>query len=83
MLVQNPNPEEAVVSLTFMRPDGTTEFRSFPVAGSSRFSLGVNGVVPDSDVSVAVLSDLPVICERAMYAQGRDIGHVSIGVRGD
>jgi hypothetical protein len=83
VLVQNPNAGAAVVSFTFMKPDATTEFFSFPIAGSSRFSLRVNDVVPDSDVSVSVLSDLPVICERAMYAQGRDIGHVTIGVRGE
>jgi len=83
VLVQNPNPEAAVVSFTFMRSDATTEFRSLPIAGNSRYTLLVNGVIEDSDVSVSVLSDRPVICERAMYAQGQDIGHVSIGVRGD
>ncbi len=83
VLVQNPNPEEAVVSFTFMRPDGTTEFISFPVAPDSRFSLRANDVVPDSDVSVSVLADRPVICERAMYWGERNVGHVTIGVRGD
>jgi hypothetical protein len=83
VLVQNPNPEAATISITFMKPGGDNEFASYRIAGSSRFSLFVNDLVPNSDVSVEVISDLPVICERAMYAQGRDIGHVSIGVRGD
>ncbi|MBN2027912.1 MAG: FG-GAP repeat protein [Actinobacteria bacterium] len=83
VLVQNPNPEAAVVSFTFMKPDATTEFVSFPVGPNSRFSLRANDVVPDSDVSVSVLSDKPVICERAMYWGERNVGHVTIGVRGD
>jgi len=83
VLVQNPNAEAAVVSFTFMKPDGTTEFVSFSMPGNSRFSLRANDVVPNTDVSVSVLADKPVICERAMYAQGRDIGTVTIGVRGD
>ena len=81
--MQNPNSQEAVVSFTFMKPDATTEFVSFPVAPRSRFSLRVNDVVPDSDVSVSVLADRPVICERAMYWGERNLGHVTIGVRGD
>ena len=83
VLVQNPNDTEAVVSFTFMKPDATTEFVSFPVAGNSRFSLRANDVVPDSDISVSVLSDKPVICERSMYWGQRNVGHVTIGVRGD
>jgi photosystem II stability/assembly factor-like uncharacterized protein len=83
VLVQNPNPTDAVVSFTFMKPDATTEFVSFPVAANSRFSLRANDVVPNSDVSVTVLADMPVICERAMYWGERNVGHVTVGVRGD
>ncbi len=82
MLVQNPNPEAAAVSFTFMRPDATTEYVSFPVPAYARFSLRVNDVVPESDVSVSLLADRPVICERAMYWGERNGGHATIGVRG-
>ncbi|NPV60693.1 MAG: hypothetical protein HPY75_13680 [Actinobacteria bacterium] len=82
VLVQNPNPEEAVVSFTFMKSDASTDFVSFPVPGYARFSLRVNDVVPESDVSVSVLADRPVICERAMYWGERNMGHATIGVRG-
>ncbi len=82
VLVQNPNPEAATVSFTFMKPDGDTQFVSFPVPGYARFSLRANDVVPESDVSVSVLADRPVICERAMYWGERNLGHATIGVRG-
>jgi len=42
-----------------------------------------NDLVPESDISTQVVSDKPVICERAMYWQGRDGGHDTIGVRGE
>ncbi|MGQ9757960.1 MAG: DUF5719 family protein, partial [Actinomycetota bacterium] len=83
VLVQNPNPEAATVSFTFMLPDGTIRFLSTPISGSSRFTLFVNDVVRESDVSLLVNSTLPVICERAMYWGNRKGGHVSIGVRGE
>jgi photosystem II stability/assembly factor-like uncharacterized protein len=83
VLVQNPNDSPAVVSFTFMKPDATTEFVSFSIAGKSRFSLRANDVVPNSDISTAVVSTLPVICERAMYWGNRDVGHDTIGVRGN
>jgi hypothetical protein len=82
VLVQNPGSEAAVVSFTFMKPDGETVFLSFLLDGESRFSLKANDIVPESDISILVVSDLPVICERAMYWQGRDGGHNTIGARG-
>jgi hypothetical protein len=81
VLVQNPNDTAAAVSFTFMKPDGSTEFLSVPVAAKSRFTLRANDVVPESDVSTMVVSDLPVICERAMYLAGRNVGTGTIGVR--
>ena len=66
-----------------MKPDATTVFYSVPVAPNSRFSIKANDLVPDSDISTSVASDLPVICERAMYWNGRNGGHDTIGVRGE
>jgi len=83
VLVQNPNDTEAVVSFTFMKPDATTVFYSVPVAPNSRFSIKANDLVPSSDISTQVVSDMPVICERAMYWSGRNGGHNTMGVRGE
>jgi photosystem II stability/assembly factor-like uncharacterized protein len=83
ILVQNPNDTRAVVSFTFMKPDGGTVFLSFSIAAKSRFSLKANDVVPESDISTSVVADKPIICERAMYWGNRNVGTDTIGVRGE
>ena len=77
--IQNPNPTTAGVTLTFMLPGGITQTHSFPVKGYARQTVFVNDLVEESDVSTKVEATAPVICERAMYRYGRDLGHVTIG----
>ncbi len=81
VLVQNPNPVSAEVRVTFMREDGTTVETDPPLAlpPTSRLSLNVADYVGEADVSTRVLADAPVVCERAMYWNGRAEGHDSIG----
>ncbi|MDI6875140.1 MAG: hypothetical protein QME84_12790, partial [Actinomycetota bacterium] len=79
VLVQNPNPEAADVTMTFMRPGGETSAIGFSLPGQARHTVNVNQVVPESDVSTMVEANAPVICERAMYRYERDLGHDSIG----
>ena len=83
ILVLNPNPEPTIVTFTFMQPDGTTADRIEEVGANSRFTLNVNDYMQFEEVSTRVVSDLPVIAERAMYFnhQGRFCaGHGSTGV---
>ncbi len=80
ILVQNPNPVPTTAAITFMRPDGSTSTRSFPMNASSRLTVNVNALVPGSDVSAHVHADQPVVAERAMYWGGRDGGHGVLGV---
>ena len=84
LLVQNPNQgagQTAHVTFDFMRPDGSAITPLvLDVAPASRRTVLLNQVVPDTDVSVHVTSDIPVICERAMYRNNRTGGHGSIGV---
>ncbi len=84
LLVQNPNQgagQTAHVTFDFMRPDGSAITPlELDVAPASRRTVLLNQVVPDTDVSVHVTSDIPVICERAMYWNNRTGGHGSIGV---
>ncbi|MDI6875139.1 MAG: hypothetical protein QME84_12785, partial [Actinomycetota bacterium] len=77
VLVQNPNPEPTEVTFTFMKPGGEVREDTFPVGGSSRLTILVNSLVEESDVSTRVEGGLPIICERAMYWNGRAGGHVS------
>jgi hypothetical protein len=79
ILVQNPNAEAAVVTLSFMRSDGSVVSPSFEMAANSRLTVNVNDHIEPGDVSTMVTGTLPVIAERAMYWGGRDGGHCTIG----
>ena len=80
VLIQNPNPVQANADVTFMMPGGKTMTRSYTVAANSRFTITVNDLLPDAEVSTCVHADIPIAVERAMYFSGRKAGHDSIGV---
>jgi hypothetical protein len=83
VLVQNPAMVTANVTLTFMKPGGSTTKAYYSVGPQSRFTLNVAEVVPGSDVSTFVQADGEVIAERAMYwprgSISRAGGHCSTG----
>jgi hypothetical protein len=83
ILIFNPEAQDAVVTFDFMKPDGSIYTQDFPVKATSRATVMVDAVpgMEDTDVSVRVTSDLPVVAERAMYFGYNDIdgGHVSTG----
>ncbi len=82
LLVLNPNPQSTVVTFTFMRPDGGTSNQIVEVAGNSRYTLKVNDYVQFQEVSTRIVSDQPVVAERAMYFNYRGCsgGSASAGV---
>lgn len=67
IVVLNPNPEPTVVTFTFMQPDGTNVAHVEEIAGESRFTLKVNDHLQFQELSTLVVSELPVIAERALY----------------
>jgi hypothetical protein len=81
VLVQNPNPGQVTVDVNFMTSTGPVPGpQDFPIAGNSRVTFLVNDYVTDFNVSTQVTSqDGGVICERAMYGNGRLWAHDSIG----
>ncbi len=83
VVVQNPSlSDSAHVDLRFMRPDGSTlPPHHLEVNPGGRGTAFINAIVPNSDVSVKVESDIPVIAERAMYWNNRVGGHESVGVK--
>jgi hypothetical protein len=81
VLVQNPGDETRNVTMTFMEPGGRNTVRTYRIAPRSRYTVDVNEVLPDAEVSTRVTADGPVIVERAMYFNGRSGGTDSIGVR--
>ncbi len=86
ILVQNPDTATAAaVTATFLKEDGSTTVRDYTVAPSSRFTLWVNQQVPGLSNAafstvIETTNGVGVIAERAMYFDGLDSGHTSVGV---
>ncbi|MGH9162266.1 MAG: ScyD/ScyE family protein [Vicinamibacteraceae bacterium] len=75
-LLQNPGDETANVEITYFLPDGAEPVtRTYAVGPHARGSILVNspdGVTPDPElgnttVSAHIVSDVPIVAERAMY----------------
>ncbi|MFH1151472.1 MAG: hypothetical protein V1748_13465 [Actinomycetota bacterium] len=69
VLVQNPNPTEVTVNMTFNTSGGPYEHTPFTMPGNSRRTVRLNdiGPVSNTDLSTRVHGSLPIIAERAMY----------------
>jgi len=84
VLVFNPQAQQAEVTFDFMKPDGSVYSQVMPVGAKSRATMYVDSVpgMEETDVSVRLRSDLPVVAERAMYFGYPQCpgGHVSQGV---
>ena len=87
-LIQNPNPTEAQVEVTYLLTGGAPVVRQYTVTANSRFNIFVNQVpgLASVDLSAIVRSTnaVPVLVERAMYlnAAGQffGAGHDAAGV---
>ncbi|HEY5493508.1 MAG TPA: DUF5719 family protein, partial [Candidatus Anoxymicrobiaceae bacterium] len=82
VLVQNPGSEGAQVTITYMTPKGAVAKGPFSVPGRGRTTFRANDQVPNSDISVKVHADKPIVAERAMYWNngGGEACHDSIGL---
>lgn len=67
VMVQNPNSREASVNLTCNTPRGAVSLDKFIVPASSRKTLRLNDLLPDTDCSIEVHGSLPIVAERSMY----------------
>ena len=84
VLVQNPNDEKATIKLTYMTPTGEIEGPDAELEPNTRTTFFVGDTVPGEwSISTMVESDVPIICERAMYWGNRVGGHDSIGFMGN
>lgn len=89
ILLQNPNSDNADVTLTYMLSDGSTVTRQVTIPANSRFTVNAEvatvGVGGGKTFSTAIQSTQPIIVERAMYWPNGDntlAGHDSPGVTG-
>lgn len=81
VLLQNPNGRTVNAQLTFMTSSGGSAPYPVQVPAGSRVTVKVNDIVPNADVSTQINADGSIICERAMYWEGREEGTDSIGVQ--
>jgi len=88
ILVQNPGDEAADVQLFYQTPEEEVEGQHVTLAAHTRETMNVSDIVPNQfSVSTRVVSDQPVVAERAMYwstlaGVNRQAAHDSIGVTG-
>ncbi|MDY6794959.1 MAG: YCF48-related protein [Actinomycetota bacterium] len=68
ILIQNPSEKIASLQLTYMTPQGPVDGPDFKLSPDSRLSVPVAETVPGNwSVSTRVISDQPVVAERAVY----------------
>ena len=67
VLVQNPNPGPANVTLTYMTNKGPVSDKPFTMPPNSRKTVRVNDAHPNADLSTRVHADVPIVAERSMY----------------
>ena len=82
VLVQNPNASAVTVDLTLQTEGGALSppaLQGVEIPAASRHSFNLGLYTETYDVSTKVSSSGAVVCERAMYGNGRQWGHDSIG----
>ncbi len=75
VLLANPNTTASTVTVTFLKPNGTTVVKPYVIGPQSRFNIWVDVEDPalsDTAVSttVQVTNGVPVVVERAMWWPG-------------
>lgn len=82
LLLQNPNDQKVKADVKFMTADGPVAEPTMTLPANSRTTILVNDRVFNTDTSIRVSADGPVIAERAMYwdnGTGK-AGHGTIGM---
>ncbi len=83
VLVQNPNPVPVTVDLSLQTEKGLSapgELQDIPIPANSRRTFDIGLYAVTYQVSTTVVSTGGgVVCERAMYGNGRQWGHDSAG----
>ncbi|MCL5958693.1 MAG: N-acetylmuramoyl-L-alanine amidase [Chloroflexi bacterium] len=67
ILVLNPNPEPANITVTYVTDKGDAKSESLKMGPASRANILVNKAMPNATVSAIVQSDRPVAVERSTY----------------
>ncbi len=68
LCLQNPASDSATIEIRYMLSDGTVVPQAFTVSPSSRSTIYVNDVVgANRELSIEIISDVPVVAERPIY----------------
>ncbi|MBN1289606.1 MAG: hypothetical protein JXA49_08230, partial [Actinobacteria bacterium] len=71
--IENAGPEPAVVTITYIMGDGTTQNQNITVTPHTRATVDVRSAIgSEKDVSVSIWSDKGVLVERPMYFSAGD-----------
>lgn len=80
ILILNAETDKANVTLEFVTSSGQAEKLITTIEPMSRVTVNVADKVPGNyNVSTVAESDIPIVCERAMYAPDRDWANSSMG----
>ena len=79
VLIQNPGEHLAQISITYQTDKGEVAGPLVTLAPGSRHSINVADTIETYEVSTKVISDQPVVAERAMYYNNRQCAHDSVG----
>ncbi|PKQ28275.1 MAG: hypothetical protein CVT63_03695, partial [Candidatus Anoxymicrobium japonicum] len=79
LLIQNPNATDATATVTYMIEGEGPKTITHNIPKASRASFNMETDIGQKDASIKVVSNQPVIPERAMYRNNRRGGHDSIG----
>ncbi|HEX2922561.1 MAG TPA: hypothetical protein VHS28_00855, partial [Chloroflexota bacterium] len=80
VLVMNPNAATANLTVSLMKEDGSTVQKQYSMKPTSRLTLEMNGILPDTAFSTKVVSDQPIVVERSMYFNDWKGGTNSMGI---
>ncbi len=79
ILVLNPGNNNATLMFKYFLEGGVPVVNETIVSPSTRLTVDVSNYLQHRDFSVEIVSDSPVVVERAMYWKRRSGGHVSFG----
>jgi hypothetical protein len=82
ILIANPGAA-TVVTVAFIRDDGTSTSRQYTVPAQARLTVDANEVDPGQAVSARVTSDQPIVVERSTYWDAGRGGSSSAGIPWD
>ncbi len=81
VLIQNPGDADAAVNVQFQTQGQGVVNRTYNIPPRSRFTIHVDDILPDANVSTYVSSSQPVVVERAQYLNFMRSGTCSIAAR--